>query len=73
LERTVDHLLRYEESLLEPLSAAQRRHLADLLRILLAGLTSRESPPPTELSDRSGRLPATTGVPPRTRSPAPAP
>lgn len=73
LERAVDHLLRYEESLLEPLTAAQREHLADLLRILLAGLTSRESPRPAELSDRPGRAPATTGAPPRTRSPGRAP
>jgi DNA-binding MarR family transcriptional regulator len=41
VERTVDDLLRHEESLLTGLSPAQRAQLADLLRILLADLTTR--------------------------------
>jgi len=73
VERTVDHLLRYEESLLEPLTAAQREHLADLLRILLAGLTARERDGSARLSGRPGGDPATTGARRRTRSPGPAP
>ncbi|HEY8474489.1 MAG TPA: MarR family transcriptional regulator [Natronosporangium sp.] len=39
VERTVDDLLRHEETLLAPLSARERKQLADLLRRLLAGLT----------------------------------
>lgn len=42
IERSVDQLLRYEESLLAPLTGEQRDQLAGLLRILLADL-----PPPT--------------------------
>ncbi|WP_158889308.1 MarR family winged helix-turn-helix transcriptional regulator [Amycolatopsis anabasis] len=41
IERTVDDLLRHEESLLSALSADQREQLADLLRVLLADLTER--------------------------------
>jgi DNA-binding MarR family transcriptional regulator len=39
-ERSVDELLRYEESLLAPLSPEQRHQLAGLLRTLLAGLAT---------------------------------
>jgi DNA-binding MarR family transcriptional regulator len=39
VERSVDELLRHEESLLGSLSARERTQLADLLRVLLAGLT----------------------------------
>jgi DNA-binding MarR family transcriptional regulator len=39
IERSVDDLLRYEESLLSALTPAQRDDLAELLRILLASLT----------------------------------
>ena len=38
IERSVDELLRHEESLLAPLSEDQRSDLSDLLRILLDGL-----------------------------------
>jgi DNA-binding MarR family transcriptional regulator len=41
IERTVDDLLRHEETLLTGLTATQRDQLADLLRILLADLTAR--------------------------------
>lgn len=51
VERTVDDLLRHEETLLTALDADQRDRLADLLRILLADLTSRtgadDRPPET--------------------------
>ncbi|MGH3380190.1 MAG: MarR family winged helix-turn-helix transcriptional regulator [Actinoallomurus sp.] len=50
IERTVDDLLRHEETLLTGLSTAQRDRLADLLRVLLADLTARtgadDRPPP---------------------------
>jgi DNA-binding MarR family transcriptional regulator len=39
IERSVDDLLRHEESLLSALTPTQRYDLADLLRILLASLT----------------------------------
>jgi DNA-binding MarR family transcriptional regulator len=39
VERSVDELLRHEESLLGPLTARERAQLAGLLRTLLAGLT----------------------------------
>jgi DNA-binding MarR family transcriptional regulator len=38
IERSVDDLLRYEESLLSALTLPQRHDLAELLRILLASL-----------------------------------
>ena len=38
VERSMDELLRHEESLLAPLSEDQRSDLSDLLRILLNGL-----------------------------------
>jgi DNA-binding MarR family transcriptional regulator len=41
IERSVDDLLRYEESLLAALTPTQRDDLAELLRILLASLTRR--------------------------------
>jgi len=41
LERSVDDLLRYEESLLTALTPAQRDDLSALLRVLLASLTAR--------------------------------
>jgi DNA-binding MarR family transcriptional regulator len=40
-ERTVDELLRHEETLLSALTPEQRSDLADLLKILLADLTDR--------------------------------
>lgn len=44
IERSVDELLRHEETLLSGLTAGQREDLSALLRILLASL-QRESPP----------------------------
>jgi DNA-binding MarR family transcriptional regulator len=41
IERSVDDLLRYEESLLAALTQAQRDDLSALLRVLLASLTAR--------------------------------
>lgn len=41
VERTVDDLLRHEETLLAPLTDGQREQLARLLRELLGGLTDR--------------------------------
>jgi DNA-binding MarR family transcriptional regulator len=41
IERSVDDLLRYEESRLAALTQAQRDDLSALLRVLLAGLTGR--------------------------------
>ncbi|AOS65267.1 MarR family winged helix-turn-helix transcriptional regulator [Actinoalloteichus hymeniacidonis] len=38
IERSVDDLLRHEESLIDHLDVEQRAQLAELLRILLAGL-----------------------------------
>lgn len=43
IERSVDDLLRYEESLLSVLTESQRGDLSSLLRLLLASLTSRDS------------------------------
>jgi DNA-binding MarR family transcriptional regulator len=40
IERSVDELLRHEESLLEALAPADRENLSTLLRLLLASLTS---------------------------------
>ncbi|ASU84851.1 MarR family transcriptional regulator [Nocardiopsis gilva YIM 90087] len=61
IERTVDDLLRHEETLLDGLTADQREHLAELLRILLADLTergtdrTRNAPPPADDSGAVGR------------------
>jgi DNA-binding MarR family transcriptional regulator len=41
VERTVDDLLRHEETLLTALTPAQREQLSDLLRVLLADLMDR--------------------------------
>lgn len=41
IERTVDKLLRHEETLLSALDPEQRDHLTELLRILLADLSVR--------------------------------
>lgn len=41
IERTVGDLLEHEETLVSALSPAQREHLADLLRVLLADLDRR--------------------------------
>lgn len=41
IERTVDELLRHEETLLSALTAEQRSDLADLLKILLGDLSER--------------------------------
>jgi len=43
VERTVDDLLRHEETLLSALTPAQRTQLAGLLRILLANVTLPET------------------------------
>jgi DNA-binding MarR family transcriptional regulator len=45
VERSVDDLLRHEESLLDPLTAPERAQLAGLLRTLLAGLAGRQTDP----------------------------
>ncbi|HEY6749432.1 MAG TPA: MarR family winged helix-turn-helix transcriptional regulator [Mycobacteriales bacterium] len=45
VERTVDDLLRHEETLLTGLSPDQRAQLTDLLRVLLADLTARAGGP----------------------------
>ncbi|CAM3792747.1 MarR family transcriptional regulator [Nocardiopsis rhodophaea] len=61
IERTVDDLLRHEETLLDGLTADQREHLADLLRVLLADLTARgaertrSAPPRADGSGAVGR------------------
>ncbi|MGY0232924.1 MarR family winged helix-turn-helix transcriptional regulator [Longispora urticae] len=52
LDRSVDDLLRHEQSLLGSLTEAQCEQLSDLLRVLLAGLgglRDREAPEPTAL------------------------
>lgn len=41
IERSVDELLHHEDDLLSALDADQRRHLADLLRVLLADLSRK--------------------------------
>jgi DNA-binding MarR family transcriptional regulator len=41
IERSVDDLLRYEESLLSALTPTQREDLAELLRVLLGSLTRK--------------------------------
>jgi DNA-binding MarR family transcriptional regulator len=46
IERTVDDLLRHEETLLDGLSPDQRTQLTDLLRVLLADLSERTTEPP---------------------------
>jgi len=43
IERSVDGLLRHEESLLGALSAEQRDDLSDMLRLLLASLTNESA------------------------------
>jgi DNA-binding MarR family transcriptional regulator len=43
IEQTVDDLLRHEDTLLEGLTADDRKRLSDLLRIVLADLTDRIS------------------------------
>jgi DNA-binding MarR family transcriptional regulator len=56
VERTVDDLLRHEETLLTSLDAAQRDRLTDLLRIFLADLTARTGPdeqPPETMRENS--------------------
>ncbi|MBB6170821.1 DNA-binding MarR family transcriptional regulator [Nocardiopsis mwathae] len=61
IERTVDDLLRHEESLLDGLTTDQRDQLADLLRVLLAHLGERTAahksaaPPRPEGSGAVGR------------------
>jgi DNA-binding MarR family transcriptional regulator len=44
LDQTVDELLRHEQTLLDALSGAEHDQLADLLRLLLASLTTRFGP-----------------------------
>lgn len=46
VERTVDELLRHEETLLAPLTAPQRKQLAATLRALLTQLSAGHSEPP---------------------------
>jgi hypothetical protein len=41
IERSVGELLGHEDDLLDALTATQQRELADLLKILLASLSSR--------------------------------
>lgn len=45
IERTVDGLLGYEETLLAALTADQRENLSTLLRVLLVGLQNPVTPP----------------------------
>ncbi|MCM0676792.1 MarR family transcriptional regulator [Micromonospora phytophila] len=49
LDRTVDDLLRHEQTLLDALTGTQRDQLTDLLRVLLASLSTR--------SESTGRSP----------------
>lgn len=53
VERTVDDLLRHEESLLAALTTRERAQLAGLLRTLLAGLTAG-----TRAADTAPRTPS---------------
>jgi DNA-binding MarR family transcriptional regulator len=48
IERTIDDLLRHEETLLAALDPAQRDQLAGLLRVLLADLGERAAGPPAD-------------------------
>lgn len=48
IERTIDDLLRHEETLLTALDPGQRDQLAELLRVLLADLTARADGPPPD-------------------------
>jgi DNA-binding MarR family transcriptional regulator len=48
IERTIDDLLRHEETLLTGLDAEQREQLTELLRVLLADLTARAGTRPAD-------------------------
>jgi DNA-binding MarR family transcriptional regulator len=48
IERTIEDLLRHEETLLTGLDEAQRDQLAGLLRVLLADLGRRAATPPSD-------------------------